>query len=161
MNNCIFCKIVKGEIEAKKIYENDASIGILDVNPLTQGHCLIISKRHVQWFYELENDEFEKVFRAVKIVAKKIKDVLNPEVVCMIVRGLRIPHVHIILIPSFKEDIVGRFFALLDAVQSFPPSTKEDIENKLLKLKDAIQNFSQENLKKEMDKIAVLLRIDD
>ena len=51
---CIFCDIVNGKGEAYRIYEDDHSVGILDINPFAQGHCLVISKRHVPWWHELK-----------------------------------------------------------------------------------------------------------
>ena len=51
--NCIFCDIVRGRAEAHLIHEDELSLGLLDINPLAEGHCLIIPKRHVPWWHDL------------------------------------------------------------------------------------------------------------
>ena len=53
--DCVFCKIIKGEIPAKKIYEDDKVIAILDINPLVDGHVLVIPKKHFKNIYEIDN----------------------------------------------------------------------------------------------------------
>jgi histidine triad (HIT) family protein len=115
--SCVFCEIVEGRREAHKIYENKDSLVILDVNPLAKGHCLAVSKRHVQWWYELEETEVSSLFNAAKIVSEKIMRVLKPDFVTMYARGRRIPHVHIFLIPTFSGDVVDRFFNTLEGFQ--------------------------------------------
>ena len=52
-NNCIFCDIVQGRAKAHLIHEDELSLGLLDINPLAEGHCLIIPKRHVPWWHDL------------------------------------------------------------------------------------------------------------
>ena len=115
--SCIFCEIVEGKHEAHKIYENRDCLVILDVNPLAKGHCLAISKRHVQWWYELRETEVSSLFNAAKIVSERIMRLLKPDFVTMYTRGRRIPHVHIFLIPTFNGDVVDRFFNTLEGFQ--------------------------------------------
>jgi len=117
---CIFCKIVSGELSCQKVYEDDKVLGILDIYPFAKGHCQIIPKRHVQWFYDMEDEEIAHLARVAKLVANKIKKAFNPDFVCGFVRGKRIPHVHIILFPIFEGDMLDRFFGALDLVQLFP-----------------------------------------
>ena len=115
--SCIFCEVVAGNHGAHKIYENKDSLVILDVNPLAKGHCLAISKRHVQWWHELQETEISNLFNAAKIVSESMMKVLKPDFVCMYARGRRIPHVHIFLIPTFSGDVVDRFFNTLEGFQ--------------------------------------------
>ena len=73
MSDCIFCKIVAGEIPSKKIYEDDSHIAFLDVFPASRGHALVIPKAHRTDIHELTNDEYG----AMASVAKKVADLLH------------------------------------------------------------------------------------
>ena len=126
--SCAFCEILAGKQKAHKIYENKDSLVILDVNPLARGHCLAISKRHVQWWHDLEEPEISSPFIAAKIAAEKIMKVYKPDFVMMYARGRRIPHVHIFLIPTSKGDAIDRF---LNTLEGFQESVTELAEVKL------------------------------
>ena len=115
--SCVFCEIVAEKQKGYKIYENEQSLVILDINPLAKGHCLAISKRHIQWWHDLRPDEISSLYNAAKIGAEKIMKVYKPDFVTMYARGRRIPHVHIFLIPSTKGDVVDRFFNTLEGFQ--------------------------------------------
>jgi len=121
-DTCIFCDIVAGKAEAYKVFEDEKSLCILDINPYTKGHCLVISKRHVPWWHDLEEDELLSLFRVARTVARKMMTVLSPEFVCMYARGRRIPHTHIFLIPTVKDDVLDRFFNALEKFQESPSS---------------------------------------
>ena len=54
-DNCIFCKIAKGEIPCNKIYEDNEYVAFLDINPLNKGHALVIPKKHFRWVYDVED----------------------------------------------------------------------------------------------------------
>ncbi|MDM7912213.1 MAG: HIT family protein [Methanotrichaceae archaeon] len=119
--DCIFCDIVAGKAISYKIYEDDLSLCILDINPWAKGHCLVIPKRHVPWWHELTEEENANLFRAAKIVAEKMMTSLEPDFVCMYARGRRIPHTHIFLVPTYKGDVLDRFFNALEMFQESPP----------------------------------------
>lgn len=112
---------------------------------------MVIPKRHVQWFYDLSDSEVGHLFQVAKKVSRTLKRKLKPDVVCMIIRGMRIPHVHIILIPSSKKDLVGKLFAIFDAAQGFPPSTKKELTEKLANLQAVAMSFSNEDLKRSLN----------
>jgi histidine triad (HIT) family protein len=126
--NCAFCEIIASKQKGYKIYENKDSLVILDVNPLARGHCLAISKRHVQWWHELEESEISSLFNAAKIASEKIMKVYKPDFVMMYARGRRIPHVHIFLVPTSRGDAIDRFF---NALEGFQESVTELAEVKL------------------------------
>jgi len=102
--NCIFCDIVAGRAVSHKIYEDELSLCILDINPFSRGHCLAIPKRHVPWWHELTEEENASLFRVAKVVAEKMMRSLEPDFVCMYARGRRIPHTHIFLVPTYKGE---------------------------------------------------------
>jgi histidine triad (HIT) family protein len=117
---CVFCDIVKGKAQAHRIYEDDLSLGILDTNPFTPGHCLVISKRHTPWWHDLNEQETESLFRVARVIAQKIMKAFHPDFVCMYARGRRIPHTHIFLVPTFGGDLLDRFFNALERFQESP-----------------------------------------
>jgi histidine triad (HIT) family protein len=118
---CIFCEIVEGRAHSHKIYEDDLTLSILDINPFSRGHSLVIPKRHVPWWHELTVEENASLFRVAKIVAEKMMHSLQPDFVCMFARGRRIPHTHIFLVPTYSGDVLDRFFNALELFQESPP----------------------------------------
>ena len=141
--SCIFCNIIEEKAPCYKIYEDELSLAILDINPFSKGHCLVIPKRHVPWWHELSEEENASLFRVAKIVAEKMMKALTPDFVCMYARGRRIPHTHIFLVPTYSGDVLDRFFNALELFQESPP--------KLASLRE----------KKSMGEIAELLRKTD
>jgi histidine triad (HIT) family protein len=117
---CIFCDIVAGKAEAYTIYEDETSLCILDIHPYTKGHCLVIPKRHVTWWHELTEEETDNLFRTARKVSNRLMKALSPDFVFMYARGRRIPHTHIFLIPTYKDDVLDRFFYALEKVQETP-----------------------------------------
>ena len=118
---CIFCEIVAGDLPCHRIYEDELSLAILDVNPFSKGHCLVIPRRHVPWWHELSPDENASLFKVAKVVAEKMMIALQPDFVCMYARGRRIPHTHIFLVPTYSGDVLDRFFNALELFQESPP----------------------------------------
>lgn len=99
MEDCIFCKIVRGEIPATKTYEDDLSVAFLDIHPKGPGHTMLIPKTHYRWFEEMPDDLSDHLFRVAKKIAKDMKRDANIEHVQLGIVGKDVPHVHIHLIP--------------------------------------------------------------
>ncbi|MBN1420708.1 MAG: HIT family protein [Planctomycetes bacterium] len=114
---CVFCEIVAGRAPAHRVCEDALSICILDIHPFTQGHCLVIPKRHVPWWHELEEAETASLFALARRVANRMMEVFAPEFVCMYARGRRIPHTHIFLVPTSRGDVLDGFFTALERTQ--------------------------------------------
>jgi len=102
LEECIFCKIVTGEIPSNKVYEDENFVAFLDRNPLNPGHTLLIPKRHFVWVNDYE--PFGEYWEVARKLSKKISLVLNPIVVSYVVYGLGVLHAHIHLIPKFEGD---------------------------------------------------------
>jgi len=119
---CAFCDIVAGKASAYKVFEDETSICILDIHPYTKGHCLVIPKRHVSWWHEMTAEETRSVFETARTVADRMMKVLSPspDFVFMYARGRRIPHTHIFLIPTYKDDVLDRIFHALEKIQESP-----------------------------------------
>ena len=95
----IFTKIVNREIPAHIVAENDDFLAFLDINPLVEGHTLVIPKREVDYIFDLQDVELSALHLFAKRVAKAIEKVVECERVGMSVIGLEVPHVHVHLIP--------------------------------------------------------------
>jgi len=99
MEDCIFCKIVEGEIPAVKIYEDEKYLAFLDMNPIKSGHTLLIPKKHDGYIFDLEDKEYSNLLLKAKEIAGMIKLKLNPKRVGMVVEGFGVPHIHVHLVP--------------------------------------------------------------
>jgi len=117
---CTFCDIVAGRSEAFTIYEDKTTLCILDIYPFAKGHSLVMPKRHVTWWHEMTIRETEHIFRTARMIANRMMKAFSPEFIFMYAWGLRIPHVHIHLIPSTRDDIFDRFFHALEKFQESP-----------------------------------------
>jgi histidine triad (HIT) family protein len=95
----IFSKIVKGEIPAYKIAENERFLAFLDVFPLKRGHTLVIPKNEVDNLFDLEPELYEGLMNFSKKVAEAIKRSISCNRISMHVIGLEVPHAHVHLIP--------------------------------------------------------------
>jgi histidine triad (HIT) family protein len=107
MEDCIFCKIVKGEIPSTRIYEDDRVFAFADINPITDGHILIIPKVHAENIFEMSADDMAAVAHAAKKLAHAIREALNPDgIACLQLNGRGVNqvvmHYHYHLIPRAK-----------------------------------------------------------
>ena len=99
----IFSRIVAGEIPCYKVAESDRFFAFLDIAPLAKGHTLVIPKREVDYFYDLEDDELEGMILFAKQIAKKIQATTQCRKVATVVLGLEVAHAHIHLVPMNTE----------------------------------------------------------
>lgn len=99
----IFSRIVAGEIPSYKVAENEKFYAFLDIAPLAKGHTLVIPKREVDYFFDLEDDELQEMIVFAKQIAKKIKATTECKKVATVVLGLEVAHAHIHLIPMNTE----------------------------------------------------------
>jgi len=109
MTDCVFCKIVKGEIQSNTVYEDESNLAFLDINPQAMGHTMVISKTHASSLLELDDDKLKSLIIAVKEMAKKIKDKLNPDGFSYGINqgkisGQSVPHLHIHIFPRYEND---------------------------------------------------------
>lgn len=107
--NCIFCKIVKGEINSDIVYSDDNFIGIKDVNPKVKGHMLLIPKKHFKTILDVPSSLGNEMLDAVKKVALKLIDDGKAEGFNILmnnfeVAGQVVPHAHIHILPRKKGD---------------------------------------------------------
>lgn len=109
MENCIFCKIAKGEIDSAKIYEDEDVFVFLDIKPFTEGHCLVISKQHFENIFDIDEIILQKTIVVAKKISKKIKDTLHADGIRLSqsngkIAGQEIMHFHLHIIPRYESD---------------------------------------------------------
>jgi histidine triad (HIT) family protein len=95
----IFTKIVNGEIPCYKVAENERFLAFLDINPLQEGHTLVIPKKEIDYIFNMEDDLHAGLWNYAKQIAKAIEKVVPCKRVGITVIGLEVPHAHIHLIP--------------------------------------------------------------
>lgn len=95
----IFTKIIEGQIPCYKVAENEHCLAFLDINPVAEGHTLVIPKKEIDYIFDVEDDLFLELHRFSKKVAKAIEQVIPCNRVGVSVIGLEVPHAHIHLIP--------------------------------------------------------------
>ncbi len=99
----IFSRIIAGEIPCYKVAEDERYFAFLDIAPLAKGHTLVVPKREVDYFYDLEDDELQGMILFAKQIAKKIQATTQCRKVATVVLGLDVAHAHIHLIPMNSE----------------------------------------------------------
>ena len=99
----IFSKIAAGEIPSYKCAESEKFYAFLDINPLVEGHTLVIPRREVDYFFDLEDDELAEYQLFAKRVAAAVKKAFPCKKVAQVVLGLEVPHAHIHLLPINSE----------------------------------------------------------
>lgn len=106
MENCIFCKIVSGDIPSHKVYEDEHFMGFLDINPQSPGHVQVIPKKHYRWVWDLPPEEAEKYFKVIQKIAKAQQKAFGNEAVWSKIMGDEIFHAHVWVFPN-PNDTAG------------------------------------------------------
>lgn len=100
MEDSIFTKIIKGEIPCHKVYEDEKTFAFMDINPIQPGHILVVSKKPYVSILDMEDEDYVALFRTVKRVAKKLKQILpDKKRIGVMVEGLDVDHVHVKVFP--------------------------------------------------------------
>jgi histidine triad (HIT) family protein len=110
--DCVFCKIRDGQIPSMRVYEDEATLCIMDINPLNPGHCLVITKNHAATLFDADVADLQAAIVTAKRVAKAIRSTLQPDGLNMLQANgpaafQSVPHFHLHLIPRFTDDGKG------------------------------------------------------
>lgn len=109
MQECIFCQIVAGKIPSAKVYEDDDILAFLNIEAINPGHTLVIPKKHLEEFQDLEGANYSKLMGAVQKVAKSLKKTYRPFRVGLMVQGFEVAHGHIHVVPLHEAtDITSK-----------------------------------------------------
>ena len=109
MSECLFCKIVKGELPSSKIYEDEDTLAFLDLFPVNKGHSLVIPKEHYETIFDVPTESLAKISSVMKNVADAVKKGVNADGISIAQSngkdaGQVIPHIHFHIMPRFKDD---------------------------------------------------------
>lgn len=132
--DCIFCKIINGDIPSNKVFENDNFIAILDAFPANEGHTLVIPKKHFENIFEIDEETLKEGYAIGKKIANSIKKSLNIENINILqnngaLAGQTVNHFHIHIIPRIENDNV--------IIKSSPVNIDND------KIKQIIKNIKE------------------
>ncbi len=127
MENCIFCKVSKGQIPHNRIYENENFVAFLDINPAEKGHTLLIPKAHSVWMQETDDETISRIFKLAKKLMLAIKKGLSCDYVQISIIGKDIPHFHIHLIPRHLSDILSQ-----STTKKYEQGEAHEIVNKII-----------------------------
>lgn len=119
MEDSIFTKIIKRELPAEIIYEDDLVIVILNRFPTIEGETLVITKEQVPYIFDLSEETYAHVFRVAKRIARALDLAFSPLRTCVLVEGFEVPHVHVRLYPVTTPPL---------SIASGPMATDEELK---------------------------------
>jgi histidine triad (HIT) family protein len=114
----IFTKIIRGEIPSFKIAEDERHFAFLDINPIAEGHTLVVPKKEIDYFFDLPDSQLQSTITFAKKVARAIDRSLKPLRTGVIVQGLEVPHAHVHLIPLYTHNQSMSFSNKVDVSES-------------------------------------------
>lgn len=125
--DCIFCKLVKGEIPSYKVYEDDKFFAFLDINPVQKGHVLVIPKEHVRWVWDVK--DYEQYWAVVKKIVEAQRKAFDTDWIASQVLGEEVEHAHIWLIPQLNGNfrITGKVELSKEEMQEIAESIKKQL----------------------------------
>ena len=118
MNNCVFCKIIKGEIPAVKVYEDERFLAFMDIDPIHDGQVVLIPKQHIEYVFDMGEPLFSEFFQVAKKISISLKKATQAKKIALVIEGFEIAHAHIKLIPADKPSD-------LDRINAFKADPKE------------------------------------
>ncbi len=134
MDSCIFCKIVAGEIPSYKIYEDEHYLAFLDISQISNGHALVVPKKHYRYVWDIE--DAGGFFSLVQKIARHIQKVTGRESVMSVAIGEMVPHAHMHLVPDTEgnRDEVFRKWDETLGMRKLSPEEMEKIRAKFTML---------------------------
>ena len=134
--DCVFCKIRDGQIPSAKLYEDDRTFAIMDINPLNAGHCLVILKNHAPTLFDADPADLAAAVATAKKVGTAVKAAVKADGLNMMQANgaaafQSVPHYHLHLIPRFTNDGKGFDWKLV-------PGTRDEIMANAEKIKAAL-----------------------
>lgn len=116
--DCIFCRILRQEIPAKVVAEDETSLVLMDINPLADGHIMVIPKSHAGCVHELSEAEAAGLFAMVRRVARPLREATKADALTIGINdgpaaGQVVPHVHVHIVPRREGDRGGHIHSLM------------------------------------------------
>lgn len=142
MPDCVFCRIIDGDLEAKVVFEDDVSIAFLDHRPLFPGHTLLAPKKHFETLLDLPSAQVGSFFRNAQLLARSIESALGAQGSFVAINNRvsqSVPHLHVHVVPRRRKDGLKGFFW---------PRTKYQNETEMDLVQQAIRKAIENDLKK-------------
>jgi histidine triad (HIT) family protein len=131
--DCVFCRIVSGEIPSNIVYEDENVLALLDISQATKGHTLIVAKRHYKNLYDIDENVAADIFRVIPKLANALKNAFHPIGLNVLINTEKplqtVFHFHVHLIPRYPHDGVE-----IDFINNMGNTSKE----KFTEIKEAI-----------------------
>jgi histidine triad (HIT) family protein len=139
---CIFCKIITGEIKSYKVYESDSSLVFLDHRPLLKGHCLLVPKKHFETLLDLPKELIAPIFSDVQLLAEAVEKGMEADGSFVAINtriSQSVPHLHVHIVPRCKND---HLFSSKMIWMRKPYENEAEAKSAQEKIKDAITEIA-------------------
>jgi histidine triad (HIT) family protein len=134
--DCVFCRILSGDIPSYKVYEDENVLAILDISQATKGHTLIIAKQHYKNLYDIDEDLAGRIFKVIPKIANALKKAFNPIGLNVLINTEKplqtVFHFHVHLIPRYPHDGVE-----IDFINNMGNTSKEQYLLTMNQIKDS------------------------
>ena len=116
--DCVFCKIRDGQVPAMKLHEDDRTVAFMDINPLNEGHLLVMSRAHAPTLLEASEEDLVAVIRTVRRMAQAVDTALSPDGINLLQASgeaafQSVPHFHMHVVPRWYRDGKGLTWMLV------------------------------------------------
>jgi len=111
MSDCLFCKIIAGDVPAEKVYEDEHALAFLDISPVNKGHVLVVPKEHSKNIFEISEETLRRLVHPLKIVSESVRNAVGAGGINIhwnneAIAGQAVFHTHLHVIPRFEDDDV-------------------------------------------------------
>jgi len=134
--DCVFCRILSGDIPSYKVYEDENVLAILDISQATKGHTLIIAKQHYKNLYDIDEELAGRIFKVIPKIANALKKAFNPIGLNVLINTEKplqtVFHFHVHLIPRYPHDGVD-----IDFINNMGNTSKEQYLLTMNQIKDS------------------------
>ena len=134
--DCVFCKIRDGQVPAVKLHEDDRTVAFMDINPINEGHVLVMSRAHAATLTEASEEDLVAVIRTVRRMARALEAALSPDGINLFQANgeaafQSVPHFHMHVIPRWHRDAKGLTWRLVPGDLAQIRATAEKIRSAL------------------------------
>jgi len=150
MTSCIFCKIVAGQLESSKVYDDDDMLAFMDIQPVRMGQVLVIPKQHIDHFSDIADALALRIYMKTHALLKAVRNVVRPERMGLVVHGYGVPHAHMVIVPQHHEDDItsGRMADIKNGrviftIKKLPVVPREEL-NQMAQL--VVERLAQDNI---------------
>jgi diadenosine tetraphosphate (Ap4A) HIT family hydrolase len=131
----VFTKIINGELPGRFVYEDDEVVAFLTIQPMTQGHTLVVPRAEIDQWQDVDPDAFNKVMGVAQLIGKAVCQAFGAERAGVIIAGLEVPHLHVHVFPAYNLNDFG--FANVDRDPS-----QESLDEAQTKIKAALAELT-------------------